>query len=154
MTSWISCYDNETEDMILVDRAVSLITCEVVCDCVWSNSSNLMGLVVGMWNRDMTATLLHSVLTCVSAMMLSSLVSSDRKAKSFSFSQNVYSGTSELQPGKIRHQCVINWSLNFVQQNSIYVVSYIWLFCAHRQHFIMLQHSGSIPRNACIAWET
>ena len=64
----------------LYNTGVQFITCDVACDCVCSNSSNLIGLVVGMWKRDMTHTLLHSVLTLPVASILSLRVNKEWKA--------------------------------------------------------------------------
>lgn len=66
--------------------------------CVCSNSSSLMGLVVGMWNRDIMTTLLHSLRTIPMAEILSSLVSRELNVKSSYWLSNGYSGMSTLQP--------------------------------------------------------
>lgn len=66
--------------------------------CVCSNSSSLIGLVVGMWNRDMITTLLHSLRTIPMAEILSSLVSRELNVKSSYWLSNGYSVMSTLQP--------------------------------------------------------
>jgi len=57
-----------------------------------------MCFAVGMWNNDIAATLLHSVLTFPMAWILSSRVSRELKAKLSYCSSKGYSGTSWQHP--------------------------------------------------------
>ena len=75
-------------------------TCVLTWACVCSNSSSFMLFETGTWNTYMPATLLHSDLTLPMAMIASSRVNRQLKAKLSNFSSKGYDGTSGWNPRK------------------------------------------------------
>ena len=86
------------------------LTCDVTCACVCSNSSILIGLVVGTWYRHFPATSLHSMATLPLALILSSLVRRERKANLLYFFPKLYAGTSWHIPGSDNGRVCIHFN--------------------------------------------
>ena len=77
-------------------------TCVVACCCVWSNSSNLRGLLAPVWNSLISPTLPHSTLTTSSTDRASTLVVRERNWSLERTFWNWKGGTSGCLPERWR----------------------------------------------------